>query len=173
MEALGFNLPSLIAQLVNFTILLIFFRVFLYRPILRMLDERRRRIREGMEAAERMKEQEVQARQAVQQSMEEARREGQAFISQAQQIANRIQEESRQQAQREAEALLARARAEIQLERDNAITQVRREFADLAITAAERVIRQSLDRRAHQRLVAEVLAEAASASDDSQQSTRS
>ncbi|MFQ5880455.1 MAG: hypothetical protein ACE5IZ_09830, partial [Dehalococcoidia bacterium] len=70
-------------------------------------------------------------------------------------------EEARQQAQREAETLLQRARGEIQLERDNAVAQVRREFSDLAITAAERVIHQSLDRRAHQRLIEEVLAESA------------
>lgn len=168
MEALGFNIPSLIAQLVNFTILLIAFRVFLYKPILRMLDERRRRIRESMEAAERMGEREAQAQQETQAALEEARREGQALIGQAQQIASRIQEEARQQAQREAEALLQRARSEIQLERDSAIVQVRREFADLAITAAERVIHQSLDRRAHRRLIEEVLAESALRGDGDQ-----
>jgi F-type H+-transporting ATPase subunit b len=46
------------------------------------------------------------------------------------------------------------------LERDGAIAQLRREFADLTITAAERVIRRSLDRDAHRQLIEEVLAEA-------------
>jgi F0F1-type ATP synthase membrane subunit b/b' len=54
-----------------------------------------------------------------------------------------------------------RARAEIQLERDNAITELRREFADLTITAAEKVVGQAIDRTTHQRLIDETLAESA------------
>ena len=59
----------------------------------------------------------------------------------------------------DAEAIVSRAREEIALERDQAFEQIRREFADIAITAAERVIEQSLDRSAHQRLIDQVLAE--------------
>ncbi len=55
--------------------------------------------------------------------------------------------------------MLERARGEIQLERDNAIAELRREFADLTIAAAEKVIGQSLDRTAHQRLIEQALAE--------------
>jgi len=159
LDALGINLPGLLAQLINFAILLIILRLVAYKPIMRMLDERSRRVREGLEAAERMKEQAAQADVEVEQRMDEARQEGQAVIGQAQQIAARIQEEARQQARAEGEALLARARNEIQLERDDAIAQVRREFADLTIAAAEKVINQSLDKRAHERLIDEVLAQ--------------
>ena len=55
--------------------------------------------------------------------------------------------------------LLERARNEIQLERDQAVAVLRSEFADLTVSAAEKVIGQSLDRQAHQRLIDEVLAE--------------
>ena len=58
------------------------------------------------------------------------------------------------------EQLLERARSEIQLERDGAIAELRKEFADLTILAAERVIKRSLDRQAHRQLIEEVLAEA-------------
>jgi F-type H+-transporting ATPase subunit b len=159
LDALGINLPGLLAQLINFAILLFILRLVAYKPIMRMLDERSRRVREGLEAAERMKEQAAQADVEVEKHLEEARQEGQALIGQSQQIAARIQEEARQQARTEGEALLARARNEIQLERDDAIAQLRREFAGLTITAAERVIGQSLDKRAHERLIDEVLAQ--------------
>ena len=158
-RALGINLPSLIAQLVNFSILL-GIMYFLVWPRLRDgLDERRRRIQEGLEASTRAQERAVQAEAEVQAQLEQARREGQNLIAQSQQIANRLQEDSRQQAQQDAEGLLVRARNEIQLERDNAIAELRREFADLTITAAEKVISQSLDRQAHHRLIEEVLAD--------------
>jgi F-type H+-transporting ATPase subunit b len=157
--ALGINLPGLLAQLIGFAILLVIMRMVAYKPILGMMDQRSQRIHEGLEAAEKMKEQAAQADVTVQKRLEEARQEGQGLIGQAQQVANRLQEESRQQAQAEGESLLARARNEIALERDEAIAQIRREFADLTIAAAEKVIGQSLDKKAHERLIEEVLAQ--------------
>jgi F-type H+-transporting ATPase subunit b len=157
--ALGINFPGLLAQIINFGILLLILRLVAYKPIMRMLDERAARVRESMETAEGIKQREAETARQAEERLEEARREGQALIAQAQQISARIQEEARQEAQKEAEALLARARSEIQIERDSAIARLRSEFADLTISAAERVIGQSLDRRAHHRLIEEALAE--------------
>ena len=159
MEQLGINLPLLIAQVINFFVVLFALRLFLYKPVLAMLDRRAERVREGLEAAEQSKSQAAEAEQEVQRQLDEARREGQQMIAQAQETAGRIQEEARQQAQREAQQLLERARGEIQLERDQAIAQLRREFADLTFSAAEKVIGQSLDRQAHRRLIDEALAQ--------------
>ncbi len=159
MDELGLNLPVLIAQLVNFFLLLVLLRIFLYKPILEMLDRRAQRIREGVEAADQSKEQASQAEAGVAKQIDEARQQSQALVAQAQEAATRIQEESRNQARQEAETLLERARSEIQLERDQAIAELRGEFADITVLAAEKVISQSLDRQAHQRLIDEALAE--------------
>jgi F-type H+-transporting ATPase subunit b len=167
LDALGINLPGLLAQFIGFSILLVLLRFVAFKPFMRMMDERSRRVREGLEAAEQMKEQAAQADMETQKRLEEARQEGQALIGQAQQIASRLQDEARQQAHTEGEALLARARNEIQLERDEAIAHIRREFADLTITAAEKVIGQSLDKKAHERLIEEVLAKSSFQKDGS------
>ena len=159
MDELGLNLPVLIAQLVNFFLLLVLLRIFLYKPVLEMLDRRAQRIREGVEAAEQSKEQASEAEAEVARQIDEARQQSQALVAQAQEAASRIQEESRNQARQEAETLLERARNEIQLERDQAIAELRGEFADITVSAAEKVISQSLDRQAHQRLIDEALAE--------------
>ncbi len=161
--ALGFNLPALVAQLINFTLLLIVFRVLVYRRLLNMLDQRKKRIEEGLEASDEAKRRLSQTEQEVAKEIDKARQEGQALVSQAQQISGRIQEEARQGARAEAERMLERARNEIQLERDAAIAELRREFADLTISAAERVIKRSLDPAAHRELIQEVLAEAPTA----------
>ena len=158
--ALGINLPSLIAQLINFTLLLIIIGWASKRFLFPLLDERRKRIQEGLEASEEAKQRLAQTETQTAAELEKARQEGQALIGQAQQVSARVQEEARQSARAEGEKLLERARSEIQLERDAAIADLRREFADLTITAAERVIRRSLDRRAHRELIEEVLAEA-------------
>ena len=69
-----------------------------------------------------------------------------------------------ERARGEAEAFIERAHSDIQRERDAAIQEVRANFGDLAITAAEQVIRRSLDRQTHQELIAQVLEEGSSAS---------
>jgi len=143
----------------SFIFLLIVLRLLVYKPVLKMLDERRERIREGLSAAERGQQRAEEANREAQAQIEAARRDGQAIVAQAQQVANRIQEEARQAAQQQQEAMLERARSEIQLERDNAIAKLRGEFADLTISAAEKVIGQSLDRSAHQRLIEQALAD--------------
>jgi F-type H+-transporting ATPase subunit b len=159
MEQLGINLPLLIAQVINFFIVLFALRLFLYKPVLGMLDRRAERVREGLQAAEQSKERASQAEQDVSQQLDQARQQGQALVAQAQEAATRIQEEARAQARRDAETLLERARSEIQLERDQAIGELRKEFADITVSAAEKVIGQSLDKQAHRRLIDETLAE--------------
>ena len=156
---LGINVPVLIGQILSFTFLIIMLKLLVYGPVLKMLDERRERIREGLSAADRGREQAIEAERQAQEQIEAARREGQQIVAQAQQIGQRLQEEARQQALTQQEAMLERARSEIALERDSAIAELRREFADLTITAAEKVIGQSLDRTAHQRLIEQALAE--------------
>ncbi len=158
-EALGINLPQLIAQIANFFVLLVILRFTLYKPILKMLDERRQKIAEGLNAAETARAEASQAQANIQAQLDAARKDGQDIVANAQTIAQRIQTEAREQSARDREAALERARSEIQMERDRAIADLRGQFADITVTAAERVIRQSLDRQAHQRIIDETLAE--------------
>jgi F-type H+-transporting ATPase subunit b len=156
---IGINLPVLVAQTVNFVVLLTILKLFVYKPVLNMLDQRRARIEEGLNAAQRGQESAAEAEKTAQAELETARREGQNIVQNAQQVAQRLQEEGRAAAAQQTEAMLERARSEIGLERDQAIAELRREFADLTIAAAEKIIGQSLDRGAHQRLIEQALAE--------------
>lgn len=159
MEALGINLPGLIAQIVNFSILLFLLSKFAYKPIMKMLDERAARIRESMETAEAIRQQAARAQQEVQAQLETARRDGQNIIAQAERLGEQVKEEARQMARQEAQAIVTRAQAQLQVEREAASAELRREFAEIAIMAAERVIKESLDREKHQSLIREVLEE--------------
>lgn len=159
MDGLGINLPSLITQFVNFGLLLALLWIFLHKPLGRVLAERRRRIEEGLHASEAAQEEAEAAKVQAEAEVQAGREQGQELVAQAQQIAARIQSDARDSATAESEAMLERARQEIQRERDIAIAQLRSEFADLTIRAAERVIGQALDADAHQRLIDEVLAD--------------
>lgn len=162
MEGLGIVLPSLVAQLVNFGILFGLLYLVAYKPIMKMLDERSRRVKESMEQTELIKQQAAQAEEGVKKQFEAAAREGQELIARAMRTAEEARQATLQQAKREAEALISRAQAEIQRERDEAIAAVRKGFAELTVMAASKVIRRSLDREAHRELIERVLEESES-----------
>jgi F-type H+-transporting ATPase subunit b len=160
-DALGINLPVLIAFIINFGLLLIILRAFLYRPVLRVLDERRRRIEEGLNAADRAAQEAREAELRVQEEIRRAQAQGQEIVANAQAIAQRIQDEARRQAEADAAAFRERAREEMRLALENARAELRREFVDLTILAAERVINRELDPQKHVQLINDVLSQAA------------
>jgi len=159
MEGIGISWNGLLAQMVNFLILLALLYFIAYKPLRRMMEERSNRIREGLEQAELAARRLAEADEEARKKLEEARREGQEILSQAAALGEKLKEEARQEARAQAEALIARARSEIELEREQAIQQLRQEFADLAILAAEKVLRETLDRERHRRMIEEVLEE--------------
>ena len=165
MADLGLNYPSLIVFLVNFGILLVILYMFAYKPLLRLMDQRTDKIREGLEAAETARDEMAKSQADTQRALNEARIEGQRLIEQAREMAERYRSDEHDRARQEAEALIERAREDIVRERDAAVQEVRSQFADLAIAAAERVIERSLDRDAHSQLIASVLEEGSNLGD--------
>jgi F-type H+-transporting ATPase subunit b len=159
MTELGVNLPSLVAYLINFIVLLGILFLFAYKPLVRLMDQRAERIRESLEAADQARLEAASSKEAVEEALNEGRREGQRLMDQAREAAERFRSEEMARARNEAEAFVERAKADIQRERDAAVEEVRANFGDLAITAAERVIRRSLDRQAHEELINQVLEE--------------
>lgn len=159
LAGLGISLPTLLAQIVNFGILFGLLYLVAYRPIMRMLDERSRRVRESMEQTEYIKEQAARAEDEAKERIEAAGKEGQELIARAVRTGEGVRQQAQQEARQEAESLIGRARTEIQRERDEAIDELRGEFADLTITAAEKVIERSLDKKAHRELIEKTLKE--------------
>ncbi len=158
---LGLSLPTFIGQLISFLILLGLLVFFGYKPIRKMLDERAKRLKESMEQAEATKAEYTRAQEEVRKQISQAREEGQALIAQATQMGERVKEEAREKARQEAQALVDKTRVELERERDKAIDDLRREFVDISISAAEKVIKETLDKKRHRRLIEEALEESA------------
>ena len=157
---LGINLPTLLAQIINVAVLFGLLYLVAYRPIMRMLDERSRKIKESMEQTEFIKQQAERAEEETAKRIEAAGKEGEEVIARAMRIGEEVRREAQQQSKQEGETLIARARAEIQRERDGAVDELRKEFADLTILAAGKVIDRSLDKKAHRQIIDKVLEEA-------------
>ena len=158
-EQLGINWHGLLAQFISFGILLALLLFVAYKPITKMLDERSRKIKDSMDQAEFIKQQVAKTEQMVQEQLTQARKDGQDVVAQAAQIGEKLREEARQQARQDAEAIVARARTEIKAEREEAIAKLRKEFVEVAILAAEKVINRALDKETHRKLIEATLEE--------------
>lgn len=159
LNSLGINLTAVLWHAVNFLILVLVLHRFLYRPVLRMLDERSARIRDSMAQAEAVRAETQRLEQESRNIIENARRGGQEILAQANRNAERIMAEARQQARQEGQRLVERARADLARERDQAFLELRQQVADLAVMVAGKVVRRSLDDAAHRQLLHEILAD--------------
>jgi len=158
-EGLGINVPLLVAQIVNFLILFGLLYFFAFKRILKMFDERSRRIKDSVEQAEQVKAEAGHAEEENRKKLEAAAREGQEAISRAMRAGEDARQRAQEEAKEEAASLLDKARQEIERERSAVIGELRSEFADLAIVAAEKIIEKSLDKESHRELIDKVLEE--------------
>jgi F-type H+-transporting ATPase subunit b len=161
MSGLGINAPTLIAQIVAFIILLLVMYFFAYKPVLKMLDERSRKIKDSMEEVQKVKDQAAQTEEEFKKKIEAASKEGQEVIARAMRTGEDARQRAQLEAKQEAQGLVEKARVEIERERNETIGELRQEFADLTIVAAEKVIGKSLDKEAHREIIDKVLDESA------------
>ena len=131
----------------------------LYKPLVNLLDQRAEKITAGLEAAERAKEEASKSEDSIRIQLEEARSEGQRLIAQARETAEKLREEEIIKVKGEIEAERVRAQTNIERERDAAIEELRREFGGLAISAAEKVVKSTLDEEKNRELISSVLEE--------------
>ncbi len=160
MDALGINAANLIVQILAFLLFIWLFWKFALGPITRMLDTRQERIRESIEAAQRMEDELQKTRAQNEEIMAEARREAQTLIARAREVSDQNIARSKEQAQVQADEMIVKAREAIAAETAQARADLRREVGDLAVLAASKIVRANLDRDAQSRLIEEALAEA-------------
>lgn len=160
MDALGINAANLIVQILAFLLFIWLFWKFALGPITGMLDTRQERIRESIEAAQRMEDELQKTRAQNEEIMAEARREAQGLIARAREVSDQNIARSKEQAQVQADEMIDKARDAIAAETAQARAELRREVGDLAVLAASKIVRANLDRDAQTRLIEEALAEA-------------
>jgi len=159
---LGFSLPTLIAQVVNFGLLLLLLRLFAYKPIMKMLDNRAIKIKESLEAGERAKQEALSAEKEIAKKIEEASASGQQIVGQAVKTAEEVKRRAAQDAKKEADGIIAKAQVEITREKQESMTELRKEVADLAVMVAGKAIATSLDKETQRKLIDNALTEVSS-----------
>ncbi|ROR34333.1 F0F1 ATP synthase subunit B [Inmirania thermothiophila] len=147
---------TLIGQMIAFAAFVWFTMQYIWPPIVKALEERRSRIADGLEAAERGRRELELAQERATQILHEARQEAADILGKAQRRAAEMVDEAKEEARREGERLVEAARAQIQQEIAQAREELRRQVATLAVEGAARILRREVDAKAHQALLDEL-----------------
>jgi F-type H+-transporting ATPase subunit b len=157
-EALGINLYFLLAQIVNFVVIMALLRMFLYKPMLNMLENRREKIRESLSAAEKARAEAANRSRENEEIIAQARRQAQDIIRQAEERAKQREVQIVAEANSAVEALRSKGQQDVEYERQQAMASLRGEVAQLSLAIARKTIGASLvNETAHARIVDEVL----------------
>lgn len=159
MEKLGVNLPWLLAQLINYLLILFILRQFAYKPIMNMLATRKQKIAEALENAERVKAEAAAQQKEFERKLDEARREAQSAAASAQQAAEKERQRILAEAQEDAQKIRESARGELDYERKQMVSELRQQVIDLSLLGAQRVIGANLDNQKSRALVENFLNE--------------
>lgn len=144
---------TLVAQIINFLILVALLAKFAYKPLLAALEERKSRIAGEMEAAEKEKKSAEQLKADLQQQLNEARIQAQAIMDKAVKQAEETQQEMLTAARADIDRERKQAREEIVREREKALTDIRSEVVVLSMAAASKIIAKNLDDESNAQLV--------------------
>ena len=160
-KTFGLDWPHFIAQVISFSIVAFLLHRFAYKPILNVLEERRKRIAEGLANAEKIKAELARAEASRQEVMNQANAQAQKLIEEARQAAARVQEVETQKAIAAAKDIVEKARQATEAEHARMLSDLRREVGRLVVDTTGRVIGKTLTADDQQRLASEATRELA------------
>jgi F-type H+-transporting ATPase subunit b len=159
-EQLGFDWRFLVAQIINFVILMAILNALLYKPVLNMLQQRRERIAQSMKDVERASVAAQEAEQDKAKVVDSARREAQEIRAVATRDTEKIAQEIRARADLEAQEIRMKAQEDAQKQAAQTLADANKQIAELAILATEQLLGRELANKAEQeRFVEQFLAQ--------------
>lgn len=149
---------TLVGQMITFALLVWFTMKYVWPPLFAALEERKKKIVEGLAAAEQGHESMELAKQKAKKTFKESKAQSAEIINLAQKRAHAIVEESKTIAKKEGERLLNSAKADIEQELQQVKENLRLEVAKLALQAAEQILQVEVDKTKHKAILAKVSA---------------
>lgn len=154
---LAINLTTFAAQVVNVLVVLLLLTRLVFKPLGEVLARREAEVADAVEGARRSREEAERLREEMRREVEQTRRRAQEELQRALEAAEQERQRRLRQAEEEARRALEQARAEIRMERDQALAAIREEAANLAVAAAERLLRRSITEEDSRRIAREFI----------------
>jgi F-type H+-transporting ATPase subunit b len=161
-ETFGWNFWLFLSQVISFVIVALLLRRFAYKPILAVLEQRRRTIEEGQLNAEKIKKELAEAEKRYQEIVAKANADAQKMIDEARESAAHLSERKQQEAIAAAEQIIAKAREAAEIEHQRTMESVKRELGRLVVDTTAKVTGKVLTQDDQRRLQEEAAREVAS-----------
>lgn len=142
-----------IAQLINFTIVLYVLYRFAYKPILKTLNDRAKKIEKGIEDAENAKKKMEEMTEKEREILIKARKEAQAIVKEAEENAKKNTDSISQGAKEQAQKIIEETKEIIKKERETMVAEVKKEIGSLVILATEKLISEKIDKEKDRELI--------------------
>lgn len=147
MEKFGIHTSTLIAQIINFLVMVVVLTKLLYRPILDQLDERRKKIEEGLALTQKLSKEREDLSAERRRVLSEAEEEGRKIVEKAMKQAKEQVREFEDSERRKLEQEMEKTRAQLSEERKQIMEQATKQALSLAVTLAEKLLRKELPER--------------------------
>ncbi|WP_346355236.1 F0F1 ATP synthase subunit B [Azotosporobacter soli] len=144
---------TLVAQIINFLILVALLTKFAYKPLLKILAERQEKIAGNIAAAERERQEAETLRQDYLKQLDDARARAQSIVDKAAQLAEQTKDEILAAAREESTRLIKAAQEESDRQRDKVMDQMKADMVNLSLAAAAKIIQHNLDAESNAKLV--------------------
>jgi len=144
MDKLGIEPSLLLAQIVNFTIIMVVLNVLLYKPILTMLEKRKKKIEEGLKLTETMKEEEEKLEIKKQKILADAKKDAQGIIEEGRKHGKEEEKAIIEEARKEAEGIMEKGRLALLKEKDSMEEAMKKEAVSLGVAMAKRLLSESM-----------------------------
>jgi F-type H+-transporting ATPase subunit b len=148
---------TFVAELIAFILMILILGKYAYPRIIAAATDRENKIEAGLRAAQESEERLAKVQEQVEKTLEEARAQAREILNRSHGEATAEAQEVIAKARTDAEALIERARTEIGGERDRAIQDLRSEVSTLVVAATQRLLGETIDAKAHQRLIDDAL----------------
>lgn len=146
---MGISIPSVIGQMIVFLLFVLFTMKYVWPPIMKAMEEREAKIRDGLAAAERGKAALAEASSRSDDELKAARAQAQEIIAAANKQASQLIEKAKGDATVEQQRIVASGRAEVEQMANQARDVLRKQVAELAISGAEQILKREVDAKAH------------------------
>jgi F-type H+-transporting ATPase subunit b len=157
----GVDLPHFAAQCISFLIVAFLLQRYAYKPILTMLDERKKRIKESLDNAEKIKQELANTQTKTHEIMVQAGQQASKMIEEARAAAAKVQEQETQKAIAAAQAIVEKARQATEAEHARMLAELRREVGRLVVSTTTKVTGKLLTPDDQKRLAEETTRELA------------
>lgn len=147
----------IIAQLVNFAIVLFVLKKFAYAPVLKLMDERSRKIEKGIADANEAHQKLAEITEKERAVLVEAKKQAQEIVAKAEEVAVKNKEEIVNEAKVQAEKILADAAKKIEAEKNQMMQEVKGQIAELVVAATGKLLEEKIDAEKDRDLIAKVI----------------